>query len=142
MFSWITSLGFILMSLSISSLAGGDTDAQLETPNTDTSTPVAVGGAVASETENAVRIYIDPKTGEITEPPADVAGQMATDERLQTSQTVEEPIETFALPSGGVGIVVGDRFSKPVNIRVGCDGKMIEQGHDVDVSKAENIDCN
>jgi hypothetical protein len=142
MFSRVTGLGFVLMSLSVSVLASGETAAEQKVPAGNTIEPVAADGPVTTGAANALRIYLDPKTGEITEPPADVAAQMSAEAQLQVSPADEEPLETFALPGGGISIVVGDRFNKPVNIRVGCDGKTIEQGHDVDVSKAKDIDCN
>ena len=137
--SWVAGLSFVFISAY--AIAGGQPDVDQSAAPAQVEELEAVK-QTTNKNNNAVRIYIDPKTGEIAEPPADVAADMAAQEQSQLSQSEDAPLETFTMPGGGVGVVLGNRFDKPVNISTGCDGEIVEQGHDVDVSDVNTDDCN
>jgi hypothetical protein len=73
-----------------------------------------------------MQVFIDPRTGEITKPPAgerSAAGMQETQGAISTS--AEGLTETLSpVPGGGTVIDLQGRFNRPVTTTQGADGKI------------------
>ena len=127
-----------MIALTISAYITAQTEQMEQSPgevvDTETSSPPEAEG------NNAVRIYIDPETGEVTEPPADATGELSAPEEA-AGENAAVPLETLSIEGGGTGVVLGDMFSTPVNVKTGCDGEVLQQGHDIEVSADDQNAC-
>jgi hypothetical protein len=88
-------------------------------------TAVAVP-ARADETASSgagMRVYVDPKTGEILEnPPADARARERASEAPSTAPADDADVVVEPAPGGGVMVDVGDRQQHEMQVTVGADG--------------------
>ena len=78
--------------------------------------------AQAEEAPAGQTIYVDPVTGELTDPPVPAAPADAG--QVQGPQPPEPDLNFVRLPDGTVGAEVGDRFVTELRIEV-VDGKVV-----------------
>jgi hypothetical protein len=85
--------------------------------------------ANASKGTAAMRVYIDPKTGEVVEPPAGApAAELPKSQANALSTSVDRLEETPSpMPGGGVLLDLKGRFQSPLVATPGADGKITIQ---------------
>jgi hypothetical protein len=98
-------------------------------PNTTTTTPEKQGEKTAHSPAGAanMRVYTNPNTGEIIQPPAG-APAAETPESLEKAFTTSSQglVETPSpVPGGGVMIDLQGRFRSPLVATQGADGKVL-----------------
>ena len=96
----------------------------------DSSQPTQQPAKIAAPTQQGMRAFIDPNTGEfVSEPPP------GTEISEEVPIGADEAIQEIQLPDGSVVVNLGDRFNIPLMATMDCDGK-ISQMHSNEVSKA------
>ncbi|MHC4984477.1 MAG: post-PEP-CTERM-1 domain-containing protein, partial [Planctomycetota bacterium] len=93
--------------------------------DSDAATAQAGGGqgAVVQRGSSGFRAYVDPETGELTEPPSDALAEEPPAAAFSTSH--EGLVETPSpAPGGGVMVDLQGRFRSPLTATVDADGKV------------------
>jgi hypothetical protein len=79
-------------------------------------------GAPVQQGASGFRAYVDPETGELTEPPSDAPAE----EPAAAFSTSDEGLVAVPspVPGGGVMVDLQGRFRSPLTATVGADGKV------------------
>ncbi len=73
-----------------------------------------------------VRVFVDPATGEITEPtPEQTRELMRAEATERATRRLAPPLSIFVLQRGGIGVRLDDRFLHAFSVRRGLDGKLV-----------------
>jgi hypothetical protein len=102
----------------VSERANSDSRTKLESETGQTAEP--------TEKPPGIIVYIDPKTGEITTPPAGALPAPVAQPSLDAAKKpLPELHETLSpVPGGGVMIQLDERFHSPLSATIDTDGKV------------------
>jgi len=79
--------------------------------------------ASASEAVQGLRVYRDPRTGQLGAPPPDAVPLVLTPAEQRMLNRSDQGLHSYTLPGGGVAIDLQGRYRSMAIVNVGADGQ-------------------